>query len=75
MSLPGTDKRPAVGAMLNCGERLGPCRVLKVHPAGTLDVERLTDGTCYRLTGLPWGRSPKPEKQQQPPKSGGHDGA
>lgn len=31
---------------------LGRCRVLVQHGAGTVDVERLSDGKCFRLTGL-----------------------
>jgi hypothetical protein len=27
-------------------------RILKVHGMGTVDVERLSDGKCFRVTGL-----------------------
>jgi hypothetical protein len=27
-------------------------RVLAVHRAGTIDVERLSDGKCFRVSGL-----------------------
>lgn len=27
-------------------------RVLRVYPAGTIDVEVIATGNCYRLTGL-----------------------
>lgn len=30
------------------------CRVIKVYSFGTVDVERLSDGECFRLTGLGW---------------------
>jgi hypothetical protein len=29
------------------------CRLLQIHPLGTVDVERLSDGSCYRVSGLP----------------------
>lgn len=32
--------------------RTEPIKVLKRHPAGTIDVERLSDGQCFRLSGL-----------------------
>lgn len=28
------------------------CRLLKDHGAGTVDVERLSDGQCFRVSGL-----------------------
>lgn len=28
-------------------------RVLKIRKFGTIDVERLSDGKCFRVTGLP----------------------
>lgn len=28
------------------------CRIFEIHPMGTLDVERLNDGQCFRVTGL-----------------------
>ncbi len=28
------------------------CRVLRIHAFGTIDVERLSDGRCFRITGL-----------------------
>jgi hypothetical protein len=28
------------------------CRLLAVHPFGTLDVERISDGKCFRVSGL-----------------------
>jgi len=28
------------------------CRILAIHEFGTIDVERLSDGKCFRLTGL-----------------------
>lgn len=27
-------------------------RILAVHPHGTIDVERLSDGRCFRVSGL-----------------------
>lgn len=27
-------------------------RILAVHRAGTIDVERLSDGKCFRVSGL-----------------------
>lgn len=29
------------------------CLVLVIHPHGTIDVERLSDGKCFRVSGLP----------------------
>jgi hypothetical protein len=29
------------------------CRILARHAAGTYDVERLSDGRCFRVSGLP----------------------
>jgi len=29
------------------------CRILAIREGGTVDVERLSDGNCFRLTGLP----------------------
>ncbi|KWN11719.1 hypothetical protein WT83_19195 [Burkholderia territorii] len=29
------------------------CRILARHGAGTIDVERLSDGRCFRVSGLP----------------------
>jgi len=31
---------------------LGRCKILVLHGAGTVDVERLSDGQCFRVTGL-----------------------
>lgn len=27
-------------------------RILKIHPFGTVDVPRLSDGACFRVSGL-----------------------
>lgn len=32
--------------------RVTKVRVLAVRPHGTLDVERLSDGQCFRVSGL-----------------------
>jgi hypothetical protein len=29
------------------------CRILRRHACGTVDVERLSDGRCFRVSGLP----------------------
>ena len=29
------------------------CRILARHGAGTIDVERLSDGCCFRVSGFP----------------------
>ena len=29
------------------------CRILADHGMGTLDVERIRDGKCFRISGLP----------------------
>lgn len=31
---------------------LGPCKVLAIRPANTIDVESLATGFCYRISGL-----------------------
>lgn len=31
----------------------GWCRLLQVHPLGTIDVQNPKTGQCYRITGLP----------------------
>lgn len=28
------------------------CLILKRHPAGTFDVQRLSDGQCFRVSGI-----------------------
>ncbi len=28
------------------------CRIFKIHPAGTIDVEQINGPRAYRLTGL-----------------------
>lgn len=28
------------------------CRIIQVHPHGTVDVERLSDGRTFRVSGL-----------------------
>ena len=28
------------------------CRIYKMHPFGTMDVENVANGKCYRLSGL-----------------------
>lgn len=37
-------------------ERLGACRVVRVRPFGTIDVECLANGQCYRISGLVCGQ-------------------
>lgn len=34
------------------------CRVLRIRRFGTIDVERLSDGRCFRITGLKEARRP-----------------
>jgi hypothetical protein len=31
------------------------CRILRRHACGTIDVERLSDGACFRVSGLKLG--------------------
>ena len=33
--------------------RLGNVKVIAIHPLGTIDVENIGTGNCYRITGLP----------------------
>jgi len=35
------------------GESVERCRILEHHGMGTIDVERLEDGKCFRVSGLP----------------------
>jgi len=28
------------------------CIVIKIYPLGTIDVKRVKDGKCFRITGL-----------------------
>jgi hypothetical protein len=35
--------------------RLVECRILRRHACGTIDVERLSDGACFRVSGLNLG--------------------
>ncbi len=30
------------------------CRIFKVHPFGTIDVEALDGSKCWRVSGLGW---------------------
>lgn len=30
------------------------CLILKRHAFGTVDVQRLSDGRCFRVSGLPF---------------------
>lgn len=40
------------GDILQFDGYLGKAIVLAVHSAGTIDVERLSDGKCFRISGL-----------------------
>lgn len=42
---------PKVG-MVFTHPTLGNCRIIAVHPAGTIDVENIHTERCYRITGL-----------------------
>lgn len=55
-----TKVAPKKGEILNIATRnLGACRVIKVWPFGTMDVEVLKTGTYLRITGLGWLSVPK----------------
>ena len=46
-----TSKKPRVGQVVSVrGKR---CRIFKVHPAGTIDVESLDGKSAFRISGLP----------------------
>ena len=32
---------------------MAECRILRRHACGAIDVERLSDGACFRVSGLP----------------------
>jgi hypothetical protein len=32
---------------------LGNCKVIRIHPAGTIDVQNIFTDRCYRISGLP----------------------
>lgn len=34
------------------------CRVLEIRDFGTVDVQRLADGKCFRVSGLPMAGGP-----------------
>jgi hypothetical protein len=43
-------RRPEVGDIV---EVYGAdCKIIRVYDHGTIDVERLSDGRCWRVTGL-----------------------
>lgn len=35
------------------GYYFGPARIIRIHPFGTIDVEVIASGRCYRISGLP----------------------
>lgn len=41
-----------VGMVLLFEGYIGKARVLAVHPAGTIDVQMVSDGKCFRVSGL-----------------------
>lgn len=43
----------AVATVLSIYGKPTRCQVLRVRPHGTLDVQRLSDGKCFRVSGLP----------------------
>lgn len=45
-------QRPKVGAVVVV--RGIECRVIKVYPFGTMDVEAVDGSRAYRVTGLGW---------------------
>ena len=50
------ESRPNIGDVLTLGLFGTPARfrVLRVYRAGTMDVEHLASGNCFRVTGLGW---------------------
>lgn len=46
------DAQRAAGTLLN-HPTLGRCKVIAVHPLGTIDVQNIFTDRCYRITGLP----------------------
>lgn len=50
LTIPGTKVAPVPTARLYGRDE--PVRILAQHPAGTIDVERLSDGRCFRVSGL-----------------------
>lgn len=49
---PGIDHTKPVQVYRNLHKPGCDCRVLAIHAAGTIDVERLADGECFRVSGL-----------------------
>ena len=50
-----TTKAPKVGDVIDIGQpQIGIVRVLRVYKFGTMDVESVATGNCYRITGLGW---------------------
>lgn len=44
---------PRVGQTVDLGSRCGGlCRIIAVRPFGTIDVENIRTGRCYRVSGL-----------------------
>jgi hypothetical protein len=54
-----TRKAPNVGEMIVIEARgIGLAKVLAVHAFGTMDVESIRTGRCYRISGLAWVDAP-----------------
>ena len=45
-------KKPYIGQILTV--RGVVCRVFKIHPLGTIDVEEIDGPRAFRLSGLPF---------------------
>lgn len=47
---PQTDTRPQIGQIYDV--RGLKCRIFKIHPFGTMDVEEINGERAFRVTGL-----------------------
>jgi len=45
-------KQPTIGTVFT-HSTLGRCKVIAIHPLGTIDVQNIFTDRCYRITGLP----------------------
>ena len=47
-----TSSPPSGDVMVDIYGKATACRVLRVHAAGTMDVECIESGKCFRISGL-----------------------
>jgi hypothetical protein len=47
----GRKMKPKIG-MYIINDRIGTCIIIAIHAAGTIDIQSVVTGRCYRMTGL-----------------------